>query len=151
MSELENNNELQDDIQEIKEFQVKSDESRVERKKAEMGKLGTVAEWSAPKKALLTAGVFSVLAIAYLVVAIWLLDIHPVVAAVILLIQAGIGVLLDQNPIWVHALVLIAELAVGIWLGLVLFMVITMLIYAAGIGSLEVWQRFVVPKPSQIW
>lgn len=148
MSELENNNELQDDIQEIKEFQVKSDKSRGERKKAEMGKLGTVAEWSASKKALLTAGVFSALAIAYLVVAIWLLEIHPVVAALILIIQAGIGVLLDQNPIWVHALVLIAELAVGIWLGLVLFMVITMLIYAAGIGSLEVWQRFVVPKPS---
>lgn len=129
------------EIEEIKEFVVSSEKTRSERKKAEQASISAIAAWSTRQKSIAVLALFSAVALIYILIGIVACDINPVVVCVILLIQVAIGVLLDQNPIWLHACVSAASVIAGICVGQVLLMVSAVVVYVASIAALEVLQR----------
>ena len=129
------------EIEEIKEFVVSSEKTRSERKKAEQASISAIAAWSDRKKSIAVLILCAAVALAYILVGILACEINPVVVCIVLLIQVAIGVLLDQNPIWLHACVAAADVVVGICVGQTLLMVAAVVVYVAAIAALEMLQR----------
>lgn len=129
------------EIEEIKEFVVSSAKMRSERKKAEQASISAIAAWSTRKKSAAVLLLFAVVALAYILVGIMACELNPVVVCVILLIQVAIGVLLDQNPVWLHACVVLADMIAGMCVGQTLLMVAAVFVYVAAIVALEMLQR----------
>ena len=129
------------EIEEIKEFVVSSEKTRSERKKAEQASISAIAAWSDSKKSVAVLILFAAVALAYILVGILACEINPVVVCIVLLIQVAIGVLLDQNPIWLHACVAAADVVAGICVGQTLLMVAAVVVYVAAIAALEMLQR----------
>ena len=129
------------EIEEIKEFVVSSEKTRSERKKAEQASISAIAAWSDRKKSIAVLILFAAVALAYILVGILACEINPVVVCIVLLIQVAIGVLLDQNPIWLHACVAAADVVAGICVGQTLLMVAAVVVYVAAIAALEMLQR----------
>lgn len=129
------------EIEEIQEFVVSSAKTRSERKKAEQASISSIATWSREKKSVAVLALFVAVALAYVLVGILACKVSPVVVCVILLIQVAIGVLLDQNPVWLHACVVAASVIAGICVGQTLLMVAAVIVYIAAIVALEMLQR----------
>ena len=129
------------EIEEIKEFVVSSAKTRSERKKAEQASISAFAAWSHQQKSIALLVLFAVVALAYVLIGIFACKINPVVVCVILLIQVAIGILLDQNPVWLHACVVAASLVAGICVGQILLMAAAVIVYIAAIATLEMLQR----------
>ena len=129
------------EIEEIQEFVVSSAKARSERKKAEQASISAIATWSKEKKSIAVLALFVVIALAYVLVGILACKVNPVVVCVVLLIQVAIGVLLDQNPVWLHACVAAASVVAGICVGQTLLMVAAVIVYIAAIVALEMLQR----------
>ena len=123
------------------EIEESSEKTRSERKKAEQASISAIAAWTTRQKSIAVLALFSAVALIYILIGIVACDINPVVVCVILLIQVAIGVLLDQNPIWLHACVSVASVIAGICVGQVLLMVSAVVVYVASIAALEVLQR----------
>ena len=141
MSEAKKHSPESSGIEEIQEFVVSSAKTRQERKKAEQASVSAVASWSREKKSVAVLAVFVLIALAYVLIGILACKINPVVVCVILLIQVAIGVLLDQNPVWLHACVVIASVIAGICVDQLLLMVAAVVVYIAAIIALEMLQR----------
>lgn len=129
------------EIEEIKEFVVSSAKMRSERKKAEQASISAIAAWSSRKKSVAILVAFVAVALAYSLIGILACEINPVVVCVVLLIQVAIGVLLDQNPVWLHACVAAADVVAGICVGQTWLMVAAVFVYVAAIVALEMLQR----------
>ena len=129
------------EIEEIKEFVVSSEKERSERKKAEQASVSAIAAWSSRKKSIAVLILFVAVAIADVLIGILACKVSPVVVCVILLIQVAIGVLLDHNPVWLHACVVAASVIAGICVGQTLLMVAAVVVYIAAIVALEMLQR----------
>ena len=129
------------EIEEIKEFVVSSAKARSERKKAEQASISAFASWNQQQKSIAVLVVFAAVALAYILIGILACRINPVVVCVILLIQVAIGILLDQNPVWLHACVSAASLVAGICVGQTLLMAAAVVVYIAAIATLEILQR----------
>ena len=66
----------------------------------------------------------------------------PVVAiCVLLLIEAGMSVCMQDVPIWLHGIVAIAQVVVGIIFGKTIFLLLRALFYVVGILALNVWNN----------
>ena len=66
----------------------------------------------------------------------------PVVAiCVLLLIEAGMSVCMQDVPIWLHGIVAIAQVVVGIIFGKTIFLLLCALFYVVGILALNVWNN----------
>ena len=128
-------------IEEIQEFVVSSAKQRSERKKAEQASISVIASWDPKKKSIALLVFFALLALAYVLLGIFVCKVAPVVVCVTLLIQVAISVLLDQNPVWLHACVVIADVVVGVCVSQVWLMVLAAVIYVAAILVLEMLQR----------
>ena len=129
------------EIEEIKEFVVSSEKERSERKKAEQASVSAIAAWSSRKKSIAVLILFVAVAIADVLIGILACKVNPVVVCVVLLIQVAIGVLLDQNPIWLHSCVVAADVIAGICVSQILLMAVAAVVYIAAIATLEVLQR----------
>lgn len=129
------------EIEEIQEFVVASDAVRSERKKAERASVSAVTTWSPGQKSAAVLVAFVVLALVYVWIGIKICTLNPVVVCVILLIQVAIGVLLDQNPVWLHACIVAADIVAGMFVGQTWLMVAAAVVYVAAIVSLEALQR----------
>lgn len=134
------------EIEEIQEFVVSSAKTRSERKKAEQASIHAIATWSVQKKRAAVVLLFAAVAFVYILVGILACGLDPVVVCVILLIQVAIGVLLDQNPVWLHACVAAADVVVGICVGQMLFMFASVVVYVGAITALEMIQRMGMPR-----
>ena len=128
-------------IEEIQEFVVSSAKQRSERKKAEQASISAIAAWDSKKKSIALLALFAVLALGYVLLGVFACKVVPVVVCVTLVIQVAIGVLLDQNPVWLHACVAAADVVVGFCVSQVLLMVLAAVIYVAAIVVLEILQR----------
>ena len=82
---------------------------------------------------------FGVIVAALLVILVSILSLHlPVVSVcLILLIEAGMAVCLQQVPIWLHGIVVIAEVVLGIITGKWIFMLMCVAINVVGILALK--------------
>ena len=66
----------------------------------------------------------------------------PVVAiCVLLLIEAGMSVCMQDVPIWLHGIVAIAQVVVGIIFGITICLLLCALFYVVGILALNVWNN----------
>ena len=66
----------------------------------------------------------------------------PVVAiCVLLLIEAGMSVCMQDVPIWLHGIVAIAQVVVGIIFGKTIFLLLCAFFYVVGILALNVWNN----------
>lgn len=128
-------------IEEIQEFVVSSPKQRSERKKAEQASISAIAAWDSKKKSIALLALFALLAFGYVLLGVFVCKIAPVAVCVTLLVQVAVGVLLDQNPVWLHACVAAADVIVGICISQVLLMVLAAVIYVAAIVVLEILQR----------
>ena len=128
-------------IEEIQEFVVSSPKQRSERKKAEQASISAIAAWDSKKKSIALLALFAILALGYVLLGVFVCKIAPVAVCVTLLVQVAVGVLLDQNPVWLHACVAAADVIVGICISQVLLMVLAAVIYVAAIVVLEILQR----------
>ena len=129
------------EIEEIQEFVVSSPKQRSERKKAEQASITAIAAWDSKRKSIALLTLFAVLALGYVLLGVFVCKVVPVVVCVTLLVQVAVGVLLDQNPVWLHACVAAADVIVGICISQVLLMVLAAVIYVAAIVVLEILQR----------
>ena len=129
------------EIEEIQEFVVSSPKQRSERKKAEQASITAIAAWDSKRKSIALLALFAVLALGYVLLGVFVCKVVPVVVCVTLLVQVAVGVLLDQNPVWLHACVAAADVIVGICISQVLLMVLAAVIYVAAIVVLEILQR----------
>lgn len=129
------------EIEEIQEFVVSSPKQRSERKKAEQASITAIAAWDSKRKSIALLALFAVLALGYVLLGVFVCKVVPVVVCVTLLVQVAVGVLLDQNPVWLHACVAAADVVVGICISQVLLMVLAAVIYVAAIVVLEILQR----------
>lgn len=129
------------EIEEIQEFVVSSPKQRSERKKAEQASITVIAAWDSKRKSIALLALFAVLALGYVLLGVFVCKVVPVVVCVTLLVQVAVGVLLDQNPVWLHACVAAADVIVGICISQVLLMVLAAVIYVAAIVVLEILQR----------
>lgn len=66
----------------------------------------------------------------------------PVVAiCVLLLLEAGFAVCMQDVPVWVHGLAVIAQAAVGAIFGRMVFLLLCALFYVVGILALNIWNH----------
>ncbi len=66
----------------------------------------------------------------------------PVVAiCVLLLIEAGLSVCMQDVPIWLHGIIAIAQVVVGVIFGKATFLLLCALFYVVGILALNVWNK----------
>lgn len=90
------------------------------------------------KRMLILFGVI-VAALAVILISILGLKIPAVPVCVIVLIEAALAVCLHDVPIWLHGLVVIAEMIAGILTGGTIFMILCAAMYLVGILSLRFW------------
>lgn len=110
-------------------------ESIRERRRREQG--GTSAAIFQENKSMLI--LFGVIVAALLVILVSILGFKvPVVpVCVIVLIEAALSVCLHDVPIWLHGLVVIAQIVAGILCGRTIFIALCALIYLIGILALK--------------
>lgn len=119
------------------ENQVKKEDrvSIKDRRKKSLGTtLGTVVGEN--KSMLILFGVI-VAVLLVILVSIITLEVPVVPVCVIVLIEAALAVCLHDVPIWLHGLVVIAQIVAGIFCGATVFMVLCALVYIAGILALR--------------
>lgn len=119
------------------ENQVKKEErvSIKDRRKKSLGTtLGTVVGEN--KSMLILFGVI-VAVLLVILVSIITLEVPVVPVCVIVLIEAALAVCLHDVPIWLHGLVVIAQIVAGILCGATVFMILCALVYIAGILALR--------------
>lgn len=88
------------------------------------------------KNMLLLFGVI-VIALLVILVSILGLDIPVVPVCVIVLIEAALAVCLHDVPIWLHGLVVIAQIVAGILCENIVFIALCVVIYLLGILTLK--------------
>lgn len=89
-----------------------------------------------PLVCLIGLAVFTIVAI---IVSIVAFHINPIVACVMVLLEAGLAACLNRIPIWIHGLVFIAQIVIGIMASQLPFMIFMAFIYVFGVAFLFVW------------
>ena len=89
-----------------------------------------------PLICLIILGVFAVVAI---LVSIFALAINPVIACVMVILEAALAATLNRIPLWIHGLVFIAQIVCGIIASQVSFMIFMAFIYVFATAFLYVW------------
>lgn len=84
---------------------------------------------------LLFAAIVATLAV--ILISILGLKISVVPVCIVVLIEIGMAVCLQEVPIWLHALVVIAEVAAGIFFEKTVFMILCAALYVVGILVLK--------------
>lgn len=86
---------------------------------------------------LLAVCIFGVIAIVVILLGIMACKLPVVAVCTIVVIETAMAICLHNLPIWVHALVIIAELIVGVLCGQMVFIVLAVVLYGAAIGALH--------------
>ena len=82
--------------------------------------------------------IFAVLAIVVVVIGIFVGKVPPVTACVVILLEAALAACLSRLELWIHLIVMAAEVALGILCNQVLFMILCAVIYLAAIYTISV-------------
>ncbi len=80
---------------------------------------------------------FVILAVVILVADIFALKIPVIAAGLVLIIECGLAVCLHKVPLWLHILVVCAQIALGIFAGKVIFMILSAAIYFSAVVVLS--------------
>lgn len=88
-------------------------------------------------KSMLLLFAVIVVVLAVILISILRLDMSVVSVCAIVLLEVGLAVCLHDVPIWLHALVIIAQIVVGVLCASTVFMILCAVIYLAGIFTLR--------------
>ena len=91
---------------------------------------------SLPLLLLIVLGLFAIVAIT---VSIVVLHLGPVVACAMVILEAALAACLNRIPLWIHGLVFIAEIVIGIMASQIPFMILMACIYVLAIVFLFIW------------
>lgn len=72
-------------------------------------------------------------------VLVWEMPVVPV--CILVLLEAGLSICLQDVPIWLHGIVVIAQIVLGAIFGKILFLLLCAVFYVAGILALSVWDK----------
>ncbi|MBO6128465.1 MAG: hypothetical protein J6P79_06165 [Pseudobutyrivibrio sp.] len=89
-----------------------------------------------PLICLIILGVYAIVSI---VVSYIAFGINPVIACVMVVLEAALAACLNRIPLWIHGLVFIAQIVCGIMAAQVPFMVFMVFVYVFGIAFLNIW------------
>lgn len=89
-----------------------------------------------PLLSLIFVGIFSIVAIVISIVAF---SINPVIACVMVILEAALAATLNRIPLWIHGLVFIAQVVCGIMASQVPFMLFMVFIYVFATAFLYIW------------
>ena len=124
-----NNNETENQVKKEERVSIK------DRRKKSLGTtLGTAVGEN--RSMLILFGVI-VAVLLVILVSIITLKMPVVPICVIVLIEAALAACLHDVPIWLHGLVVIAQIVAGVLCGVTVFMILCALVYIAGILSLR--------------
>lgn len=112
----------------------KKEMSSLKKKLREQRGIVSILEENKPYLAL-----FAVIVAALLVILISILSLKlPVVAiCIMVLLEAGLAACLQNEPIWLHGLVVLVEIIAGILCGKTVFMILVAALYVVGILVLK--------------
>lgn len=99
-------------------------------------------------KSLIMLCAFVLLAVLTIVLGLLVFHIPAVTVCLVILIEALLAVCLHNVPLWVHGIVLVAEVALGIYVSLPVFMILAAICYLVAIFVLKfeaekenIWSR----------
>lgn len=99
-------------------------------------------------KGLIMLCAFVLLAVLTIVLGLLVFHIPAVTVCLVIVIEALLAVCLHNVPVWVHGIVLVAEVALGIYVRLPVFMILAAICYVLAILLLKfesekenVWSR----------
>ncbi len=130
------------EVEEIQEFVVSSAKTRSERKKAEQASVSAIAAWSNEKKGAAAISLFAAVALAFVLLGIFVCDATPVMVCAVLVINVALAALLGNEPLWLHACVALADIVLGLCTGRALLMALAAIIYAGTVFTEEMLRRF---------
>ena len=86
---------------------------------------------------------FGVIVAALLVIIVGMLvcEVPVIWACLLILLEAVLAVCMQNVPIWLHGLVVIAQVVVGAVFGTVVYLVLCAIFYMVGILALDVWSK----------
>ena len=86
---------------------------------------------------------FGVIVVAVLVILIGILawKIPVLAACILILLEAGMAVCMQNVPIWLHGVLVIAQVLVGAIFGIPLFLLLCGVFYIVSILALNVWNH----------
>ncbi|MCI7106357.1 MAG: hypothetical protein PUA77_10105 [Lachnospiraceae bacterium] len=93
------------------------------------------------KKTLFTLLMFVVVAAAMIVIGICACNVPVVPMCVLVILEVGIAVMLHHVELWIHGVLLLAELLVGVLAGKVVLVILCVLVYAAATIVLQMLDR----------
>lgn len=81
--------------------------------------------------------VFAVVALIVLVINVMALDTSVVQACLLMIVEAGLAVMLHKSELWMHGVLLIAEIVAGVIVGNVVLVIMCAIIYIAATVTLK--------------
>lgn len=91
-------------------------------------------------KPIVVLGAFVVVALAMILISVLSPLKVPVVAVcAIVILEAAMAALLNRIPIWVHGLIVIAQIVAGIVFGKIVFMILMAVVYVTAVALLYFW------------
>ncbi|MCI5821854.1 MAG: hypothetical protein PUB24_06785 [Lachnospiraceae bacterium] len=91
------------------------------------------------KKPIVEIAIFVVVAVAMILVSFLVLHIPLVAVCTIVILEGALAALLNRIPIWIHGLIVIAQIVAGILFGKIVFMVLMAVVYVAAVALLYLW------------
>lgn len=92
------------------------------------------------KKMLVLFGVIMIVLFVILLSILWL-KLPAVSVCMLVLLEAGIVVCLQDVPIWLHGAAILLQLAAGALTGKLIFMLLCVVMYCAGIFTLKFYRN----------
>lgn len=117
----------------IHEFVKKNDSQRTLEKKRRKRE-GVSMDWLWP---LIGAVVF----LAVILCGIFWLRLWLVPVLLVAVLEVVLALCLCRSPLWLHGLVIVLNIVLGVVFQMALYMVLASLIYGAGVGTLYMWRN----------
>ncbi len=91
------------------------------------------------QKPVVNIVIFAVVAVAMILVSFLVLYIPLVAVCTIVILEGALAALLNRIPLWIHGLIVIAQVVAGILFGKIVFMALMAVVYVAAVALLYLW------------
>ena len=89
--------------------------------------------------ALIALLVFCIVAVSVVVINVMVMELSVVSVCLLLIIEVGIAVLLHHAELWIHGVLLLAEIIAGVALGRIVLVLLCILVYIAATFTLKLF------------
>ena len=111
-------------------------------KKLDMSKFNKSDKFNMTEKMpLISLGIFVAVSVVMILVSYLVLNIPIVPVCTIVILEALLCALLNQIPVWVHGIIVIAQVVAGVLFAKVVFMVLMAIVYVVAVALLYIWTK----------